>query len=117
MGGPKGCKALRGTDKRAAATLTNMLMTATRSSDGEDAVLRVVVVLHLTGVGRLSCTHDANVYVGTTRIHNVVMDTSKKQFMLLTSSSGWLLAPVSGCSILPMTVSSFGCCGGCHSFM
>ena len=33
MGGPKGCKAFGGTDKRAAATLTNMLMTEIRSSD------------------------------------------------------------------------------------
>lgn len=36
MGGPKGCKAYRGTDRMAAATLTNMLMTLTRSWAGED---------------------------------------------------------------------------------
>ena len=35
MGGPKGCKAQLGTDKIAAATLTNMLMIGIRSWDDD----------------------------------------------------------------------------------
>ena len=86
MGGPKGCKAVRGTEKMADATLTNRLITATRSSDDDDdddAVLLLLILLLRTGPRWFCCIHGINVYEGTMRIYDVI-NTSEKIFILIS---------------------------------
>ena len=80
MGGPKGCKAFLGTDKMAAATLTNMLMTARRSSDDDEAETEKDVLLSVETPGQVPCRFCSIKALTVARMY-AVSDVQKGDFI------------------------------------